>query len=422
MNKEDQKIKTIWYNTRHIKPSTQRLYDNAITHYTNATNMTLTEHYNEAIQEEENHTPRYRKSIKYHLLTFQEYLDNTQLSENTKHSRMNIIKSFYESLDITLPTLPNRYDTTPDPENTQRMINKEIIQTMHDNAGTRDKAIINFTLMTGQGPNETAHLQLQDVVEAWNTMLPEAIYDLPDIWKYKKEILDIECAPLKIRRRKTNNRYWVYLPRETTRYILDYIYERVAGRNKKIRIQSLNSPLFVTKMGTACTRDNIGSVFRVVGERCGFTTPELFSGETRKLLTHQEGKQCVWNAYHYRKYFLNMCRRYAGTNSETSSEHVYSGSELGDFWIGHQARGSISHYLQYNDDDVQELRLHYLQMLPYLSIEREVEVVTSKDKQEFNEMKEKYENVLEELETFREYVQQKQKLNKLAKKYGLEEL
>ena len=117
-----------------------------------------------------------------------------------------------------------------------------------------------------------------------------------------------------------------------------------------------------------------------------------------------------------------MCRRHAGTNSETPSEHVYSGSELGDFWIGHQAKGSISHYLQYNDEDVDELLVHYLQVLPHLSVEHEVEVLTSQDKKEFLEIKRKYDEVMSEMEELREYIRQKQKLDKLVKEYGLEEI
>ena len=115
-----------------------------------------------------------------------------------------------------------------------------------------------------------------------------------------------------------------------------------------------------------------------------------------------------------------MCRRHAGKNSETRSNNVYTGSELGDFWIGHQEKGSISHYLQYNDEDVHELREHYLQMLPYLSLEMEVDVVTSKDKQEFEQMKEKYESLVDEMEMLKEYVREKQRVSELAKIYGLE--
>jgi len=59
-------------------------------------------------------------------------------------------------------------------------------------------------------------------------------------------------------------------------------------------------------------------------------------------------------------------------------------------------------------------------MLPYLSLEMEVDVVTSKDKQEFEQMKEKYESLVDEMEMLKEYVREKQRVSELAKIYGLE--
>ena len=240
------------------------------------------------------------------------------------------------------------------------------------------------------------------------------------LFKYKKQILKLQAPPMKIKRENTNNTYWFYLPSETSKYIIEYIYERAAGRNKKIRIHNTHDPLFVNKKGQPCTSQNIGKVFTIVGEKCGFETPELFDDKTRLLLQREEGNHRVYSAYKYRKYFLNMCRRYAGTRPETDSDNVYQGKELGDFWIGHREKGSINHYLQYNDDDVRELQVHYLQMLPYLSLEMEVDVVTSRDKEEFNQMKAKYEDMVNEMEELREYVRQKQRLNELAHEYGLE--
>jgi hypothetical protein len=69
---------------------------------------------------------------------------------------------------------------------------------------------------------------------------------------------------------------------------------------------------------------------------------------------------------------------------------------------------------------VRELREHYLQMLPYLSVEMEVDVVTSQDKKEFLAMKAKYDEMVSEMEELREYVRHKQRLHTLAREYGLE--
>ena len=291
---------------------------------------------------------------------------------------------------------------------------------MLDNASVRNKAIISFAMMTGQSPNELCHISILDIIKCWNSELEHPIFDLPDIWKYKQEILELKAPAMRIKRLKTNNTYWFYVPSETSRYIIEYLYERVAGRNTNLRIHSLDDSLFVNKMGEPCTAQNISKVFTVTGEKCGFHHPELFDDKMRLLLERRHGHQRVYCAYKFRKYFLNMCRRYAGTRPDTPTEQSYTGKELGDFWIGHQDKGSISSYLQYDDSDVRELQYHYLQMLPYLSLEMEVDTITSEDKREFLQMKERYEDVLNEMEELRDYVRKKHHLDALAKEYGLE--
>jgi integrase len=420
ISEQDSQLLKEWQRTKQLTTNTIQLYTTTIQHYTTATQMTLTQLYTEAITEEENNTPPRLRKIKTHLLDFHDYLDQTTLAESTKNTAIYIIKSFYKSMDIQIPEIPNNYDNTPQTKNTEKMINKEIIQIMLDNASIRNKAIINFTTMTGQSPNEVAHLSIRDIIDAWNTTLTTPIFTVEDVFQYQEEILDLEAVPLRIHRLKTRNNYWCYLPSETSRYIIEYLHQRQAGRNEKIRITSLDDNLFVNKKGEPCTRQNISKVFTVVGEKCGFEEPEHFDQKTRYLLTREEGQQRIYCAYKFRKYFLNTCRRYAGTRPETDSDNVYQGKELGDFWIGHQDRGSISHYLQYNEDDVRELREHYLQMLPYLSVEMEVDVVTSQDKKEFLAMKAKYDEMVSEMEELREYVRHKQRLHTLAREYGLE--
>lgn len=417
---EDHRILQQWRRTQQLRQSTFKNYLSAIKRYTTATQMTLHELYTEALDEEEQGIPRHKKSIKNHILDLYDYLDTTKLTENTKRNTIYVVKSFYNSIDIPLPRINNNYDDTPLPENTEKMITPDIIRLMLDNAPVRDKAIISFAMMTGQSPNEICHITIRDMVKCWNTELEHPVFDLPDIFKYKQDILALPAPPMRIKRLKTNNTYWFYVPSETSRYIIEYIYERVAGRNTKIRIHSLDEPLFVTNIGTPTTSKTISKVFTGVGRKCGFNQPELFDEKTRLLLERRPGYQRIYCAYKFRKYFLNMCRRYAGTRPETQTEQAYTGKELGDFWIGHQDKGSISHYLQYDEEDVHELQQHYLQMLPYLSLDMEVDTITTQDKKEFLMMKAKYEDMVSELEELRDYVMKKQRLHSLAREYGLE--
>ena len=69
---------------------------------------------------------------------------------------------------------------------------------------------------------------------------------------------------------------------------------------------------------------------------------------------------------------------------------------------------------------MQELRTHYAQVLPYLSLEMEVKTLSSEDREEFLEMKKNYEQVLTEMAELKEYVEQRERVHRLAEEYGIE--
>jgi len=421
MKSQDTQINKKWKYKNQLADSTYHVYQTPIQHYIKATGMTLQQLYEEAIREEDQAVPRYRKKINDHILEYQIYLDEQNLKENTKSNYLNAIKSFYKSLDITLPTINNKYDETPDPKNTEKMITKKIIQLMIQNARTRDKAILSFAAMTGQSPDEIRHLTIQQIMDSWNTELEQKLFNIDDIFTNRKQILDLTATKLSMIRHKTKHHYWVYLPSETSKYIIDYLYERQNGTNSKLKPNSTNDLLFLTKTGKKFSRTAVGKIFTTIGKRCGFENPELFDDETRLLLSREDGQHRVWRAYNYRKYFTNTCRRYAGTTLDSTTEHVFSGRELADFWIGHTIKGSIKHYIQYDDTDVDEMKQQYLQVLPYLSIETKVSRYTTEDKQKLKEMEANYAQVQKELEELREYIHSKQQVEKYSQKYSLDD-
>lgn len=421
MNTQDNTINKKWKYKNQLADTTHQMYQTPIQHYIKATGMTLKELYEEAIQEEEQQIPRYRKKINDHILEYQIYLDELNIKESSKSNYLNVVKSFYKSLDITLPTINNKYDEKPDPKNTEKMINKELIKLMIQNARTRDKAILSFAAMTGQSPDEIRHMTIQQVMDSWNNELETKLFTIEDIFTNRDEILSLEATKLAMLRHKTKHHYWVYLPSETSKYIIDYVYERQHGTNDKIQANSTQELLFVSKTGKKFSRTAVGKIFTTIGKRCGFETPELFDDETRLLLTREEGQHRVWRAYNFRKYFTNTCRRYAGTTLDSTTEHIFSGRELADFWIGHTIKGSIKHYLQYDDTDVDEMKQQYLQVLPYLSVETEVTRYTTEDKQKLKEIEANYEQVQKELKELREYIHSKQQVEKYSKKYSLDE-
>ena len=315
-------------------------------------------------------------------------------------------------MDIDLPQIVNNYDSQPDPRNVEKVITKPLIQLMMQTATTRDKAVLSFAAMTGQSPDEIRNITIKQLIDCYNTELEKKVFSIDDLLKYKNEILELTAPRLNIQRHKTNNRYWVYIPSETSKYILDYIYERINGNNNKITPKDKYDFLFVTKKGTKFSSEALGKIFITLGRRCGFEEPEHFNDELRVLLEHEPGTHRIWKAYNFRKYFINTCRRYAGTRLDSKTEFVFSGRELADFWVGHTPHGSIKHYLQYNELDVDEMQQQYYQVLPYLSVETEVKTVTTSDKQEFEDMKTNYQELLGEVERMKEYIHSREIIEK----------
>ena len=156
-NTNDEKILQRWKTRNQLSPHTYKNYKSVIKHYTKCTGMSLHELYLEAIEEEEQGIPRYRRSIKDHLLDYYNYLDTTDLTETTKSSHIKIVRSFYKHLDIDIPNIQNKYEDTPIVEHNSKNITKELIKTMLDTATIRDKAILTLAALTGQSPDESAY-------------------------------------------------------------------------------------------------------------------------------------------------------------------------------------------------------------------------------------------------------------------------
>jgi hypothetical protein len=61
------------------------------------------------------------------------------------------------------------------------------------------------------------------------------------------------------------------------------------------------------------------------------------------------------------------------------------------------------------------MQQQYLQVLPYLSIESEVHELTSSDKEEFLELKRRYDELSDELALMKEYLESKSFVEEMKK-------
>lgn len=403
LNPQDEKIISRYTTQNRLSKNTANLYKIVLTQYTQVTHKTLTQIKEECLNEEDKHTPLHRKQMNEDIIDFQIYLDSQNLQEYTKRTYFFIIISFYKSLNITMPQIPNKYKKNTNPENTDKPLPKKLLRKMINNAGIRDKAVITFAAMTGQAQDEIRTLTIQQVMDAWNTELETPIFTIKEIFDNKDKIIEIDACRLEMFRQKTRKHYYTFLPQEVTELIIDYLYERQHGSNKKLSINDIESPLFVTKRGTPYKRDGIGKIFRSVGERCGFENPEDFEPEIRQLLERKEDTHRIYKGHNVRKYFIQKCELYAGTRDVTS-RHVFRGTELADYWVGHSEPSSISSYLQDTSDKFEKMKQQYLQVVPYLSVNTEVKEYDSEEIKEFKRMKQDYADMQDELNELKLYV------------------
>lgn len=413
-DEEDKKILKRWFIHNNLSQHTRRVYLNTIRHYVKATGMSVKELYDEAIEDEDAHVPIYRKRVNNHLLEFQYYLDEQNLKENTKSKHIHVISSFYSSLGIQFQKIRKNYSSEPEIENTEKLLTKEIIQVMMKNASIRDKGMISFMALTGQAQNEVRNITIQNILDSYNTeLIDNPIFSVDDLFDREKEVLSYTCTRLNMYRQKTNYRYWTYLPSECSQYLIQYLHEREEGKNTKIRIKDNNDSFFVTKQGNRYAISGVGKIITSIGDRSGLEHPENFNPKTRKLLIRNKGYHRVFKSHNLRKYFINTCRRYAGTTRETNTSVIFSGLELANFWTGHKLKGAIKYYVQYNDDDYRDMKAQYEQALPYLSLETRIRSFDTKERKEFEDLKKDYASLQKEVEDLKEFLKYNSILEKL---------
>lgn len=408
---KDNEIFERWIIQNNLAETTARTYKSLITHYTTATGMTLTELYNEAIEDEENHVPLYRKRVNNHIFEFQAWLQQQKFTESTKRKALQTVGSFYNFIGVPMLKIKTNYSSDPDTENVGKSLTKEIIQIMMNNSNVKEKSIISMMTLTGQAQNEVRNMKIENLINAYNTALNEPIFTIDDLFDKQKEILNHTSCKLNMYRQKTKYSYFTYIPSETSKLIFQYLHERNESKNNKIRIKNIDDFLFVTKQGKQYQYGSIGTLILNIGKKCGFNKPEQFEPRLRELLTRKPGKHNIFKSHNFRKYFINTCRRYAGTTSENNTGIIFSGLELANFWTGHKPEGAIQYYIQYNNTDYVEMQKQYEQALPYLSLETNVRTFDTRERKEFEKLKKDYSDLQQEVEDLKKFLKYKSLLD-----------
>lgn len=339
MNTEDEDLIEEWFLIRNIKEGTQKTYTKSMKDYCNLLKKSPIELMEEAEKEEVSLIRIRNRKVSKHLLKYKKSLQNSGKAPGTVNLYFSAIKSFYKAFDITLPEIKMAKGDIGLEKNIGRPLTREIILQFISAAPVREKALIYLMALSGMGQEEARNLTIKKFIDSASAATKIPFYTLKDLFQHEEKILQ-EVLTLELRREKPTYRHHTFIPPEASREIIAYLKERNFGRNKKIRIKSLNEPIFINRDGGILGEDSIVTNFRRIGQDAGFQK--------------DKGAYSWWRSHSLRKYFISTIINKRG-------EKI-----IADYMAGHKINDQDRTYWQANPGDLKE---KYLSALPYLSID-----------------------------------------------------
>lgn len=363
-------------------PRTKKQYNVALNTYTDYHRMSIEELIQEAEEDEETINKVSKRRIKKRLLTYTLHL------QNDKHFKPNSIKAYlskiskiYKYHEIDLPELPRI--TTRNQETFDDIPTHKEIQTAIINSRPKMKSLITFIASSGLRRSDVSNLTINDFITATREYHQDKYDTLQEILDKLNPEQEVIIPTWKLCDQKTGITHITYNSNEATYYMKQMLQERIR-RGEKLDKDSL---LYGIQAQT------ITHNFKKINNLLGYPIKD---------------KRGYFHPHALRKYFATTL---------ISNDVDYLATE---FLLGHQLSGSSRSYYFANPD---RLRNKYMRVMDNLNFTMNINYldINTREREEFLQMKEDYKEVKEELKTFKEYIIQKQKLDDLAKKYGLEE-
>lgn len=367
MNTGDQNLIDHWVITKNLSEGTQKNYQIALFEFSELNQKTISELKEEAIQEQLQGIWITDRSIQQYFTTYRKNLKERGLAPNTINLRVAAIRSFYDSFEIQLPKTKLKKGDICLEKNYHKLISREEIQRMANAASLRERAIIYLLALSGMSQNEARTLTIRKLIDSAAETLKKDIRTIFDLFDSQEE-LKKEVITLHLIRKKVSYKYITFIPPEATINILDYLRERIYGRNQDIRIKTIDEPIFVKIDGDPMDEDLVGKNIKRAGIDAGFTK--------------QDGAYAFWRPHSLRKYFISTII------------NKLKNPEIADFMAGHTIPATRRSYWYVNVDELKE---DYLKALSFLSIDEvKVQVIESTDYQELKSIiKEKDEEIKE---------------------------
>lgn len=349
--------------SRELKSGTIKLYRIALQRYTDYTGMTLEELLDEAELEEDMGVKLRKRKIKKYILGFKQDLDNTDFSEAYKKVLMIKVKSFYNEFEIQLPKIFRRKRRSDNEVNYlySDLPTMEEISRLLEYCQPYLKPAVLIGLSSGMSRSEIVSLTFKH------------FYDSIPLEKYPKTMEELlstikgldNIIPLwRVIRSKTGSEYFTFSSPESFDSIvefLDHIHRKFPDYNPEPK-----DTLIRNKHNKNINSDTLGLTYRRDNIKAGF-----------KLVDHTKSlpKLSYIRPHVLRKIF-------ASTLEKNKMPHLMT-----RWLLGHSIDQTTSAYFK---ADPEAIKNEYIQVLPYLTTNKQKIVVINQYeeiKQELEEIK-----------------------------------
>lgn len=366
-----------WLDEINARPNTRKNFIHSMSMYTDFLNMTPEELLDEA--DEDALLPIRKRKLKKHLIAFRVFLQGRELSDHTIRSHLTAIKSFYGSNEIILPKI--KFEKPKTIKTNDQIPTKEDIQDCLHVCDPLEKAVMLAGISSGMAANEIRNVTLRQFKNGYDP--------------------DTEITTISMRRQKTGVDFVTFFSPEASRAILEYIayrdrpvktegVRRKAQREKQRTTE--DSYLFILKIVSDTYLENHDEKIRQIGAA---TLEYMYRQISEKARKNTANGYNFIRSHTMRKYF-NSCLLNAGCDSFHT-----------EFWMGHQLSETQGAYFRANIQAQKEL---YMKYIPYLTIQKELNVSESPEYQrvidENENLKQKVETLSVDRDEFRQIEKQ----------------
>jgi hypothetical protein len=340
MNSEDEDLMEKWFEIKNISSGTQKSYKIALKYFVELTNKKPSELIDKAKEEEQHIIPRNRTIYKY-LPKFKDYLLTKKLSNSTVKLYFYAVCSFYKAFDLSVINNTKLFTDDVISKSFDDYVTCEEICQMITVSPPRERALIHLAALSGISQQEIRNLTINQLLSACS-IIGIDLEDVDDLFLFEDDVLS-EVLTMDLTSSENTVKHHIFIPPEVGREIIAYLKDRCYGANRKIRIKNNDDTIFVNIYGNKLSGDSVVKNLRNLGEKLGFNV--------------EKNAYCYWRFKSLRKYFVSTIINKIGTQILA---YYIAGLRLDEsdrtYWNEHP----------------ELLKKHYLEFLPFLSLDRPI--------------------------------------------------